>query len=334
MQSGLNHLFRPVRWALLLAPLQAGAIAVDGTVAHHLRAEQPGYAIEQAKDAIIPGSGLPGDTEAEKKKKHDQKVMDAISQFRAEVCFKMKEEHGEEFSSYEACQEFMKKTCHPGRDAAMDGDNKEVTSEKGYCAEYFPQAEKKAEKVVHDEELKEDQAKISGRVAAGPGPSPGPASAAPAPSKAAPAPAAAGQAPGPAPGPMGGPAPGPVPEKFIPGMSAGKPHGTIPDDEAYYYKKDGMHEDRLHMSENRKLPTQGYWGKLVEHEDQKTSIEDWGHEFGPQAGHPSIEAICAHQPDNQWCYEQGFHRHHRSSCPAAAAHIVSFVCALVAIRAF
>lgn len=338
MKLVLNTLFRSAEWALLLAivPLQAGAFLVNSGTAHQLRAAQPGHVYEQAKAAVIPGSGLPGDPHDEKKKKHDQKVMDAIKQFRAEICYKMLKEHGTKFSSHKACEEYMEDACHPGKDDQMDGDGSEVTSEKGYCKQYFPEAKKKAEKKVHDEEIKEEQGKLE-IASPYPGPSPGP-SPAPAPSKKAPAPApaAAVPSPAPAPGPMGapGPAPGPVPAPFIPGVSHGKPHGPVPDDEAYYYKDGGKHDDRLHMSEDMKLPTQGYWGKLVEHEDMKTSIEDWGHEFGPQAGHPSMQAICAKHPESQWCYEQGYHKHHRSSCPTGVAHALSLVCALVAMRAF
>lgn len=344
MQLVLNHLSRAMRWALLFAVIsrEAGAVAIDGADSHQLRRSSPveagvhgaGAVVDKAKHAIIPGSGLPG-AEEEKKKKHDKKVMDAISQFRAEICSDMKKEHGEEFSSFEACEKFMKKTCHPGKDEKMDGDRKEVTSEKGFCTQYFPQARKKAEEIV----TKEEEEELSHMASPFPGPAPGPAPApAPAPKQEAPAPAPAAKGPGPAPapGPMGvpGPAPGPVPAPFIPGVSHGKPYGTIKDDESYYYKKGGKHDDRLHMDEKMKLPAQGYWGKLVEHEDMKTSVEDWGHEFGPTAGHANIEEICAHHPENPWCYEQGFHRHHRSSCPAAAVHVLSFVCAVFAIRVF
>lgn len=342
MQLVFNNFSHQMRWLalLLMVPRQAGAIAIDDTASRQLRRAPPigEGIIEQAKHA---GSQLPipgMEEEEPKKKEHDQKVMDAISKFRAEVCFDMKKEHDKDFSSFEACEEYMTKVCHPGKDDQMDGDSKEVTSEQGFCKEYFPMAKKKAEEEVK----KEEEAAITEVVAASPGsspfPAPGPAPGpAPAPAQKAPAPApvasGAGPGPAPAPGPMAGPAPGPVPAPFIPGVSAGKPFGAIPDDEAYYYKAGGKHDDRLHMSESMKLPTQGYWGKLVEHEDMKTVIEDWGHEFGPHSGHDSVATICAKHPENPWCYEQGFGRH-RSSAPAVAAHFVPLMCALFSLRAF
>merc|ERR1719247_1726818 len=97
---------------------------------------------------------LPGMEEEKKKKEHDQKVMDSISKFRAEVCYKMKKEHGKKFESYEACEEYMQDVCHPGKDDKMDGDSNEVTSEQGFCKEYFPVARKKAEAEVTAEETK------------------------------------------------------------------------------------------------------------------------------------------------------------------------------------
>merc|ERR1719482_1758258 len=78
--------------------------------------------------------------------------MDAISKFRAEICYKMKVEHGIEFESFEACNKFMDDACKPGKDKRMDGDRKEVTSGEGYCEEYFPEAEKKAKEEIEKEE--------------------------------------------------------------------------------------------------------------------------------------------------------------------------------------
>merc|ERR1740133_4828 len=57
---------------------------------------------------------------------HDQKVMDMISQFRAEVCATMKNDHGEEFASFEECKKFMETACQPGKDMAMDNDKNEI----------------------------------------------------------------------------------------------------------------------------------------------------------------------------------------------------------------
>jgi len=267
------------------------------------------------------------------KNKHDQKVMDAISQFRAETCANMKDEHGKDFASYEACANYMETACHPGGDKSMDGDKNEITSEKGFCKEYFPKAKKKAEEKVAKME-KEETFEVVGGPAPGPapgGPAPAPAPA-PAPTKQAPAPAPQAGAPAPAPALSPGPSPGPVPAPFVPGISAGKPYGALADDEAYYYKKDGKDATRLHMSEKMKLPVQGYWGKLVEHEDGVSSTGDWGKEFGPTSGHDSFRTICAHHPENPWCEQQGYNRH-KSSSKAAFAYLLPLVFAFAAIRA-
>lgn len=265
---------------------------------------------------------------------HDQKVMDAISQFRAEICAKMHDENGKDFASYEACSDFMEEACHPGKDKQMDGDKREVTSQKGFCTEYFPEAKKKAEEKVTKEE-EEEEAQIL-EVAAAPAPSPG-ASPGPAPAPVvaakapAPAPTVAGPGPAPAPGPIGSPGPAPVPAPFIPGVSAGKPFGPIEDDEAYYFKKGGKDPSRLHMSAEMKIPEHGYWGKLVEHNDGTTYTDDWGQEFGPKSGHDSYEVICAKQPDNQWCTQNGYHRH-KSSSTSAFAKLLPLVCLSAAMR--
>lgn len=243
---------------------------------------------------------LPGSEEAKK-----QRQMNAINKFRAEICAKMKQEHGVEFGSYESCVDFMKGACKPGKDQKMDGDRKETTSGEGYCSEFFPQAVKKAEEQVAAEDA---------AAAVSPGPAPSPASA-PSPGPAANmSAAAAGVAPAaaagvglaPAPGPAGSPA-GPAPAPFIPGVSAGKPPGPIPKDEAYYYKKSGKDMKRMHMDESKGLPTQGYFGKLVEHEDKQTATEDWGQEQTEE----SFDAFCKKNPSNPWC--EG-HHHSAASC--------------------
>lgn len=227
--------------------------------------------------------------------------MDAISKFRAEICAQMKKEHGVEFASYESCVDFMKSACKPGKDKLMDGDRKETTSGEGYCEEYFDAA-KKAEKQIEDE----DAAAAATAASPGPAPSPFPGPA-PAPSKmdAASAPALSGGA-SPAPSPFGAPA-GPAPAPFIPGVSAGKPPGPLPKDEAYYYKNNSKDAGRLHMDESKKLPTQGYWGKLVEHEDAKTSTGDWQKEFGTEHSRDSLDAFCKKHPTNPWC--EDLHHH-------------------------
>lgn len=321
---------------LLALSHEVGAASVSGKNTHQLRRSLPEQTIskevhEAAK--VIPGVEIPGAPDRKKR------MMDAISKFRAEICYKMKVEHGIEFESFEACNKFMDDACKPGKDKRMDGDRKEVTSGEGYCEEYFPEAEKKAKKKVDDEDAAKEKEVVVASPFPAPGPSPMPAPLpAPAPEKKAPAPApaAAGETPGPAPapGPMGGPSPAaPVPAPFIPGVSAGKPWGNIADDEAYYYAKGGKDPMRLHMNSDMKLPTQGYWGKLVEHEDMKTSVGDWGHEFGPKSGHESFDSICRQHPNNPWCEEQGYGRHRRNACPAVSAHLLPLVFAFVAIRA-
>lgn len=245
-------------------------------------------------------------------------TMTDIQRYRAKVCADIKDEHGKNFRTYDACHKFMKKACQPGSDHSMDGDKPEVTSGKGYCREYFPEEKKDAPKKEKEPEIVVKDVKAGGAAGAPAGsPGPGPAPAAGAPAAGAPVAAAGGASPGPAPspGPAGSPGPAPVPAPFIPGVSAGKPWGPIADDEAYYYKKGGKDMSRLHMTEAMKLPTQGYWGKLVEHEDMKTSIADWQKEFGPPSHQDSLKAICKQNPDSIWCKRRGFgkndafHRH-------------------------
>lgn len=288
--------------------------------------------------------------------KRKARVMDMINKFRAEICFKMKDEHGKKFDTFKECEDFMEEACEPGKDKTMDGDRKEVTSGEGYCKEYFPAAKKKAEEEV-DKEDKEKAAAAPAGLSGAPGPAPAPAPApesaapAPAPAKAeeapAPAPKAKGDSPAPAPGPGSSPsgAPGPSPVAsgdFTPGKSKGQPAG-VKDDEKYYYAKGGKDMDRMHMDENMKLPTQGYWGKLVEHEDMETATADWGKEFGPGSGHASYAAICKDHPENPWCQDQGFNRRcygglklpngdclHKSSSPTMATSLLPMVFALAA----
>merc|ERR1719272_886727 len=142
----------------------------------------------------------------------------------------------------------------------MDGDHHEVSSGEGFCTEYFPQAEKKAEAEVAKEESMPASPAPSPLPAPAPAPKPVAEEKAPAPAPKAVASAPAAAAPAPSPGPVGGPAPAPVPMPFIPGISGGKPWGPIAKDEAWYYKKEGKDIERMHMSEDQKLPTQGYWG--------------------------------------------------------------------------
>lgn len=328
------------------------------SIANH----QPGAMDHQASVSNPFTKGLAnghqeGGPWAPKTKEKKQRLMNAIHKFRAEICFRMKKENGVQFDSFEACEKFMKKACVPGKDKSMDGDRKERTSNEGYCHEFFPEAEKKAEKQIDDEDKEEEKKKAAAPAPApGPsGPSPGPAAVSgllPAPAPApVPAPAAGGAAPAPGPGgaapapgpvgaPGGSPGPAPVPGPFIPGITKGKPWGPIDDKAAYYYKKNGKDPMRLHMDENLLLPTQGYWGKLVGHDDMETSTGDWGHEFGPKAGHGTIAAACREHPENDWCIKQGYvpqrsrSKWYKSSCNVLVGQIVPMALAFLAMIAF
>lgn len=185
-----------------------------------------------------------------KPKEDKRKVMDTVSAFRAEICAKMEKSHGKKFASYDECAAFMKKVCNPGKDGVMDHDPTEVTSGKGYCAQYFRA----------DKEIKEIKKELED------------------------------------------PAPASAPAKKAPAKPA--------DDEKWYFKKDGKWQGRLHMDEKLKLPAQGYYGKLVEHDDEKTATADWGKEFGPKSNHRSYAAICRDHPHSIWCRRQGLHRPH------------------------
>merc|ERR1711988_570217 len=60
-------------------------------------------------------------------------LMNAIDAYRAQICADMRKEHGEKFGSFDACEEFMRKACHPGKDDKMDGDSGEISTAKGHC---------------------------------------------------------------------------------------------------------------------------------------------------------------------------------------------------------
>lgn len=57
----------------------------------------------------------------------------------------------------------------------------------------------------------------------------------------------------------------------------------------------------------RPMQSQGFSGDLVVHEDQKSATSDWGREFGPLAGHRSINKICDDHPGNEWCLLHGYY---------------------------
>lgn len=102
-----------------------------------------------------------------KPKEDKRQLMDAIAQFRAEICSDMMKKHGKDFSSHDACRDFMRETCKPGKDGVMDGDKTEVTSRKGFCEMYFG-----ADKAV--EEIKKDLDQLEKAPAAAPAPAPAP----------------------------------------------------------------------------------------------------------------------------------------------------------------
>jgi len=244
--------------------------------------------LKQVRHALVAASQPEpaGPTKEDKRKQ-----MDFINKFRAEVCAKMKDEHGKDFASYEKCKDFMKDACNPGKDNTMDGDGKEVTTGSGFCEEYFA-AQKEEEEVKKQGGSMPAFPVAPAPAPGGPGPAPAPAPKVDTP---APAPAKAGSAP--APGGAPSPAPSPVP---------------LADDEAWYFKKNGVSAGRLHMDEKMKLPSQGYWGKLVGHDDQKSVTGDWGKEFGAKAGHQTYADICKDHPDNEWCVKKGFGTHEAS----------------------
>jgi hypothetical protein len=96
---------------------------------------------------------------------------------------------------------------------------------------------------------------------------------------------------------------------------------VLTDDEKWYYKNDGKDPGRYHMDESLKLPTQGYWGKLVEHEDQETSTGDWQKEFTAVTGSDSRRKICEKNPDNMWCQEHYGYMYKRRPERANAATV-------------
>lgn len=253
---------------------------------------------------------------AEKKEEPRRKLMGMIDAFRAEICAKLKDKHGKSFKSFAKCKEFMKKACNPGKDNMMDRDKTEITSRKGYCREYFAEqeAEEKLKKEVGEEEAK--------KLVEGESPAPAPSpNLAPAPTPdAAPAPepetTTTAVAPAPAPEPV---TPAPAPPAPAP--------AAVEDDMKYYFKDDGKSKERMHMDEKLKLPTQGYWGKLIEHEDMETMTTDWGREFGRQQygthdGFKTYEEICKKYPHNPWCLKH-HPAHHKSSGYTTPVHILA-----------
>jgi len=289
-------------------------------------------------DTINPFKSMFGGKASEDPKKK-QRVMSAINAFRAATCARMHEENGNDFSSYEACLAFMEKVCHPGKDMKMDGDKREHTSGKGYCTEFFPEAQAKAEAQIAEEDRKaEEEAKkkkeaesvfpdaeaIAKQAAEALGGAeeekkkeavPAPA-APPPPPRDLPVVASPAAAPSPARGPASAPAvagaaAGAPAAAAASGKTGGSPAGapggapgSAPGgDEAWYYKDGGKHmKSRIgNMDGSRGLPTQGFRGKLVGHEDMETSISDWQREHGGGSYADQWKAICAAHPDSAWC---------------------------------
>lgn len=68
--------------------------------------------------------------------------------------------------------------------------------------------------------------------------------------------------------------------------------------------------NNMHMDEGIPLPTQGFQGPFVAHDNYKTMISDWGAEFGPKMlGKNKISEICKDYPNAKWCryYKQSHH---------------------------
>merc|ERR1719277_1370690 len=57
--------------------------------------------------------------------------------------------------------------------------------------------------------------------------------------------------------------------------------------------------------EGNKIPSQGFSGKPVAHEDRVTMTDDWNREYGKH--HRTFEEICAEYPENEWCKVNGYH---------------------------
>lgn len=265
--------------------------------------------------------------DSEEGSKPKRKLMDMINAFRAEICAQLKDEHGRKFDSYAKCKDFMKEVCNPGKDKVMDGDSKEVTSGKGYCEEYFSaeDAEKKLKEI--EEKEKKEAAAIAAKEkeVIVPAPAPAPAEVpAPAPAPKTEATTAAPPAPAPAPEEKAE-APAPAPAAAAPAGPAA-PAAPLPGDEEWYFKDEGKWPGRMHMDEHFKLPTQGYWGKLVGHDDMKTATGDWRSEFGPDGNHKSYASICKDYPENEWCKRNGFHK--KSASVRQSTHLVAIVVAI------
>lgn len=261
------------------------------------------------------------------------RLMHEVARFRAKICWQMKDNHGKHFNSFLACKKFMEEACRPGGDLAMDGDENEISSGHGYCREYFPENSEEAKEIAEAEEKEEfeeeeqkefEEAKAAGEEpeaeavkggsdedvieeeeaeeAEAAGKKDGKAAA----KGGAAAPAAAPAGAAGAPGPAGAPA-------------------SYPEDEAWYYKNGGKDPIRYHMSEEYKLPTHGYYGRLVEHDDMKTSSADWRGEYGDS--NPC--SVCKEHPDNSWCHSKGCNHH--SGVSRSSVLVSAMFCIMAAL---
>jgi len=267
-------------------------------------------------------------------------VMSSINQFRAKICYDMKSSHGKKFDSFEACKKFMLEACKPGGDLNMDGDKGEHSSGHGYCKAYFSKVEemekelKEAEK--NDKKLQAEKLESEAEeVEEGKG-----AKAEVAAEKevaAAKEGAEGAGAPAPATAPSGAPPPGgkkagaPAPAAAAGPAGAPSAGGKYPANEAWYYKSGGIDAGRFHMNEKLKLPTHGYHGPLVEHEDMVTGTADWRAEFGDSDG-KSLAEVCERHPESRWCHKKtgyGFGRlGHSGSLASAHFPVIVLIAAI------
>eukprot|EP00429_Kryptoperidinium_foliaceum_P004100 CAMPEP_0176009066 /NCGR_PEP_ID=MMETSP0120_2-20121206/4062_1 /TAXON_ID=160619 /ORGANISM="Kryptoperidinium foliaceum, Strain CCMP 1326" /LENGTH=317 /DNA_ID=CAMNT_0017341857 /DNA_START=72 /DNA_END=1025 /DNA_ORIENTATION=- len=89
------------------------------------------------------------------------------------------------------------------------------------------------------------------------------------------------------------------------------------------------------MDPEQGLQEDGYSGRLVDHDDQETQTSDWQSEFGPNAGHRSIEDVCRSYPESEWCQlHMHYHGHgkkwwQRSGAPSSSIVALSALVAIV-----
>mmetsp|Transcript_39808 Transcript_39808/g.69955 ORF Transcript_39808/g.69955 Transcript_39808/m.69955 type:complete len:416 (-) Transcript_39808:65-1312(-) len=105
--------------------------------------------------------------------------------------------------------------------------------------------------------------------------------------------------PAPAPAPASGPSPAfaaaapssgiSIPAGLAPAPAPQEPHGP------FFELGKGP----------RPLLEHGVSGRLVEHEDGRTMVSDWGREFGPKSEQTDFKIICAKHPGNEWCRLHG-----------------------------